>query len=159
MIAISLNKNQIGLQQFLTNWKRTAWWAKKWHSNGFQGPGKGSSSPRVEYGEPELDLRPEEAIFTSTRTLWQAWGGGPWEWRTLGMADPGDGKPGGGGPWGWRAVTAETRCEHTHKDSNVQTYVRKTHIWRQILRKERHDLKQNAPWNHVMPSTDRLMET
>ena len=72
MIAISQNKNQIGLQrswiqrqQFFTNWKGTAWWA----SNGFQGPGKGSSSPRVEFGEPGFDLLPEEAISTSTRTL------------------------------------------------------------------------------------------
>jgi len=90
MIAISPNKNQIGLQhswiqrqQFLTNWKRTARWAEKWHSNGFQGPGKGSSSPMVEFGEPGLDLLPEEAISTSTRTLL----------ANLGVADPGDGGP------------------------------------------------------------------
>jgi hypothetical protein len=43
--------------------------------------------------------------------------GGPWGWRTLGMAVPGDGgpwgwgrtlgmaAPGDGGPWGWGAVT------------------------------------------------------
>jgi hypothetical protein len=28
--------------------------------------------------------------------------GGPWGWRTLGMANSGDGGPGDGGPWGWR---------------------------------------------------------
>jgi len=44
----------------------------------------------VEFGEPGLDLLPEEAISTSTRTLL----------ASLGVADPGD-----GGPWGWRAVT------------------------------------------------------
>jgi len=47
----------------------------------------------VEFGEPGLELLPEEAISTSTRTLlaslWVAdpGGGGPWEWRTLGTAD------------------------------------------------------------------------
>jgi len=44
----------------------------------------------VKFGEPGLDLLPEEAICTSTRTLL----------ASLGVADPED-----GGPWGWRAVT------------------------------------------------------
>ena len=44
----------------------------------------------MEYGEPGLDLLPEEAISTSTRTL---------------LASPGVADPGNGGPWGWRAVT------------------------------------------------------
>ena len=44
----------------------------------------------MEFGEPGLDLLPEEAISTSTRTLL----------ASLEVADPGD-----GGPWGWRAVT------------------------------------------------------
>jgi len=38
-----------------------------------------SSSPRVKFGEPGLDLLPEEAISTSSRTLL----------ASLGMADPG----------------------------------------------------------------------
>jgi len=47
----------------------------------------------VEFGEPGLDLLPEEAISTSTRTL---------------LASPGVEYPGDGGPWGWRAVTRYT---------------------------------------------------
>jgi len=53
----------------------------------------------VEFGEPGLDLLPEEAISTSTKTLLASLGladpgdGGPWGWRTLWMADPGDGGP------------------------------------------------------------------
>jgi len=46
----------------------------------------------VEFGEPGLDLLPEEAISTSTRTLLASLG--------LGVADPGD-----GGLWGWRTLT------------------------------------------------------
>jgi len=40
----------------------------------------------VEFGEPGLDLLPEKAISTPTRTLLASLGLG---WRTLGMADPG----------------------------------------------------------------------
>ena len=31
--------------------------------------------------------------------------GGPWEWRTLGVVDPGSGGPWSGGPWEWRTAT------------------------------------------------------
>ena len=52
-------------------------------------PGKGSSSPRVEYGEPGLDLRPEEAISTSTRTLLASpGGGGPWDGHGVAAGGP-----------------------------------------------------------------------
>jgi len=57
----------------------------------------------VEYGEPGLDLLPEEAISTSTRTLL----------ASPGVADPGDGKPGRGGLWGWRTLgmAGRYRCK------------------------------------------------
>ena len=43
----------------------------------------------MEYGEPGLDLRPEEAISTSTRTLLASpGGGGPWDGHGVAAGGP-----------------------------------------------------------------------
>jgi len=82
----------------------------------------------VEYGEPGLDLLLQEAVSTSTRTLLASPGdGGPWGWRTmgmasLGMASLGMADPGDGGPWGWRAANSEVFCELYKKNSNEVSY-------------------------------------
>ena len=60
----------------------------------------------MEFGEPGLDLLPEEAISTSTRTLLAT-------------------KPGGGGPWGWRAVTGHFRGRTTELVDRLDRVSRK----------------------------------